>query len=149
MYLTYLIHPLKPLKMTRSEADPCVILRKKNHTLKGLLLLQVDDSLEFGTENFTDEEKAASKVFQCNPRTVLPDAQTTFNGIDIRRSSPRSPLGLSRTHIDRIDKIEEAATPNQFKSQRSLRQYIGVNLRPDICASIQIIAPLNIPPSGE
>lgn len=32
-------------------------------------------------------------------------------------------------------------------SSRGLAQYVGINVRPDVCAPIQLIAPGNAPPS--
>ena len=38
-------------------------------------------------------------------------------------------------------------TVAEFVSHRALAQYIGVNVRPDICTPIQLLAPESIPPS--
>ena len=38
-YLTYLAHHLGTLHMFRSKCDPCVLIRRSNNTLDGLILL--------------------------------------------------------------------------------------------------------------
>ena len=42
---------------------------------------------------------------------------------------------------DKIRRLEPADNSSDFISQRALAQYIGVNVRPDICAPVQLIAP--------
>lgn len=46
---------------------------------------------------------------------------------------------------DKVDNLEKAETPNTFPNQRAVTQYIGVNSRPDICASVKLIAPERYP----
>lgn len=46
-YLSYLSHQLEHQHMTKSMMDPCVLIRRGGTKLRGLVLLQVDDSLAF------------------------------------------------------------------------------------------------------
>lgn len=80
-YLTYLSHHLETLGMIKSKVDPCVLIRRERKNLKGLVLLQVDDSLGFGDNQFLDQEDEASTRFNSKPRIPLTEQPSTFNGI--------------------------------------------------------------------
>ena len=138
-YLTYLAHHLDTLHMTRARCDPCVLIRRSNDRLDGLILLQVDDSLGIGTPKFWEDEEIGSKSFRCKPRTKLSEKPTSFNGIFIKHQDGRYTIDQQ----DKIEKLTIAKTQKEFSSMRALAQYIGVNTRPDICAPIQLIAPGN------
>lgn len=140
-YLTYLTHHLDTLHMTRSKSDPCVLIKRSKGQLEGLILLQVDDTLGLGTTNFMEEEQHHSQAFRCKPRTRLSAIPTTFNGITI--TSHDNMIKIQQT--EKIMKLKPATTDKEFASQRALAQYIGVNVRPDTCAPIQLIAPGNAP----
>ena len=142
--------------MSRARSDPCVLIRRsKGGELDGLILLQVDDSLGLGSDAFMREEEQASKAFRCKPRTPISREETSFNGISIKSNmmSPNPSLPMMKTYTitqkDKIRKLDDKIEgEKQFISQRSLAQYIGVNVRPDICAPVQLITPGNAPPSS-
>ena len=144
-YLTYLSHHLETLGMHRATADPCVLIKRSNNEIEGLILLQVDDSLGFCTPNFMEDEERASTVFRCKPRTPISTKPISFNGIYICKKGET----YSMTHGEKIDKLECVETQKAFVSQKALAQYIGVNVRPDVCASIQLVAPGSKPTSDE
>ena len=155
-YLTYLTHHLDTLRMTRTRSDPCILIRRtKDGALDGLILLQVDDSLGLGSDTFMQEEEQASKAFRCKPRTPISEEETGFNGISIKSktetqtSNTETMRGYTITQCDKIRKLDDKIEgEKQFISQRALAQYIGVNVRPDICAPVQLITPGNAPPSN-
>ena len=140
-YLTYLTHHLENLGMTRTKADPCVLVKRKGNTIDGVIMLQVDDSLGFGTPAFLDLEESASKLFRCKPRTGITSKPISFNGIMINKLQN----GYRMSQTDKVDRLTIATTQKAFSSQRAAAQYIGVNTRPDICAAVQLIAPGNAP----
>lgn len=47
------------------------------------------------------------------------------------------------TEQKKILKLVTPTTKEAFRSQRALTQYIAMNCRPDICATLQLIAPGN------
>lgn len=53
----YQIHHTERLGMIRSKADPCVLIERNNWRLKGMNILQVDDTMEIGTQGFFHKEK--------------------------------------------------------------------------------------------
>lgn len=107
LYLKYLAHHLDTLYMTRSKCDTCVRIRRTNDNLDGLILLQVDDSLGLGTNQFLDEEEQASKEFGCKPRTGITETVTNLNGINISNLGSHH---YSISHTDKIEKLEKATT---------------------------------------
>lgn len=141
-YLTYLDHHTGTLGMNRSNIDPCVLCRRTESGLDGIVLLQVDDSLGFGTPQFlADEEKGSSK-FNSKPRTTLTEKPTSFNGITLRRfmgtvkcniyvpksSHTRSPASPSTrsdtatdTHSQHISPIDGETPPTRGKIDLSFK----------------------------
>ena len=61
------------------------------------------------------------------------------------RSTFEEGVRYSMSQADKIEKLAIAETQQEFTSQRALAQYIGVNVRPDICAPVQLIAPGKLP----
>ena len=99
--------------------------------------MQVDDSLGVGTESFLEKEEIASKQFRCKPRTIISSENTSFNGINIKKTT----ASYSITQSDKVDKLVDPTTSVEYASHRALAQYVGVNTRPDICAPVQLLAP--------
>ena len=127
--------------MHRTTSDPCVLLKHDGNTLEGLILLQVDDSLGFGTDLFLTTEEAASATFRCKPRTAITNKPVTFNGINIHKQEHQYIMKQE----DKIDRLIISSTEKEFTSQRAAAQYIGVNTRPDIATPFQLLAPGNQP----
>lgn len=75
-------------------------------------------------------------------RKLLGKDETALNGIQILSAKDRK---VSITQGGKIDKVKKATTEQPFASQRTLDQYIGDNVRPEICAAVQPIAPGNEP----
>lgn len=48
---------------------------------------------------------------------------------------------ISMTQSYKIRKVEKPSNENKFISQRAMIQYIGVNTRPEIFSSTQLLAP--------
>lgn len=61
-YLTYLHHHLDFLGMKRTRADPCVLMHHTDNCLVGLVLLQVEYLLGFGTEDFLEQKNSLKRV---------------------------------------------------------------------------------------
>ena len=136
-YLTYLTHHLEVLHMTRSRVDPCVLYRTKNDKLEGMILLQVDDSLGMGNDEFLLEEERASNKFRCKERTPISSRPVEFNGITLMNN-----MGTyTMMQADKILKLRVPTNNAEYISQRALAQYVGVNVRPDVCAPVQLLVP--------
>lgn len=149
-YLTYLSHHLDTLHMKRTRADPCMMIRRTDSNLDGFILLQVDDSLGFGSTQFLDEEQTASARFRCKPRTAIATKPITFNGINISRTTfDQTKHKYSINQTDKINKLSIVNDQKDFTSHRALAQYIGVNARPDVCAPVQLVAPGSTPTTDE
>lgn len=69
----------------RATIEPCVLIQSIGNTLSGLVILQVYDSIEIGTNNLLDAEEAASKKYRSKPRRFLSPTATTFTRSDITR----------------------------------------------------------------
>lgn len=57
--------------MSRTTADPCVLVKRDGDHISSLVSLQVDDSLSVGTEEFMEEEENAAGTFRSKPRMIL------------------------------------------------------------------------------
>lgn len=137
-YLTYLHHHTERLKMTRSTVDPCLFFRHANGQLDGAVIIQVDDSLCLGSDEFNTEENDAATTFKTKPRRFLDEKETTFNGINIKRKNDGT---IITTQEDKIEAMTDPIDEKSFISVRASAQYIGVNTRPDACANVQLLAP--------
>lgn len=65
--------------------DPCLIIKRSKRSLDGIVLIQVDDRLAFGTQDFLRSEKEAANKFKSKPRVLLTETATVFNSICIRK----------------------------------------------------------------
>lgn len=124
--------------MNRAQVDPCLLVKRKNGHLSGVIILQVGDILILGTETFLAEEEEAVARFKIKPRKPINEDETIFNGISII-SNKNGEVLINQS--DKIDKFDIPHDEKNFACQRSMAQYIGVNFRPDICAPVQLIAP--------
>lgn len=104
-YQTYVKYHLEQLGMNRSRAYPCLLIRRKEEQLEGLIILQVDDSLAVVTANFLREEEQQAKHFQSKPIDTLnqDDAEPEFNSTMFKR-------------------LTTATTDKGFANQRTLAQ---------------------------
>ena len=59
------------LDMKESTADRCLLYRNEKCKLKGMTLIQVDDSAGHGTRGILNIEEKVNKNFQCKPRQIL------------------------------------------------------------------------------
>ena len=104
-YLTYLSHHLDTLDMIRTTVDPCVLVRKVNGTLDGLIILQVEDSLGIGSKEILKDEELGSKQFLCKERSMIEPGgiPTSFNGLTITNDGN----GYSIKQPNKIDKLQQ------------------------------------------
>lgn len=61
-------------------SDPCLMISADKNGLKGMIILQVDDSLGIGTSAYMREEEVASNEFRSKPRRSVKGGQEEFNG---------------------------------------------------------------------
>lgn len=139
-YLTYLEYHTEKLGMVRATTDPCVLIRREDRALKGLVMLQVDDTLMLGDDDFITEEQAAVEEFKSKDRVFISKASIDVNGIKIKKISEGR---IRLRQEDKIAKLKVPTAQKAFASVRAMCQYIGVNARPDICAPVQLVAPGN------
>lgn len=116
--------------MERIRVAACLLIRIKHGKLYCLILFQVDDRLGMRTEESQEDEGRPSKMFQSKPRKKLDDIEQDFTGTTLRREHGRT---LSWDQDMKIDRFTEPTTPNTFRSQGALAQYIALSARPDIC----------------
>lgn len=67
----------------------------------------------------------------------------SFIGLIITANKANNEYQVIQT--EEIDRLETATNQKEFSSQRAFSQYIGVNIRPDVYAPVQLIAPGNTP----
>lgn len=95
--------------------------------------LQVHDSFIVGMESFLRAENEMGAVFLSKRRTTIEKAKTLFNRI---RLSVTSKKKIRITQQKKILGLNTPTTQEKARSQRALAQYIFLNTRPDICASV-------------
>lgn len=145
-YMTYLEYHMDKLDMKRTTADPCVLVKRRNGKLSGLVALQVDDSLTLGDDAFLEEEEQSSGTFKSKERIMLGTEVMAFNGVRVSRIANG---GIKMDQGDKIRSLSFPTSDKQFASKRAMAQYIGVNCRPDVCAPVQLVAPGREPTSKD
>lgn len=126
--------------------DPCVLYRRKENGLEGAIILQFDDSFGFGTPPILIFEEEASAHFKHKPRLYLVRDPVRFTGMQVRQLET---FEILLGQDEKIDKLEIPTGQKEFASNRSLAQYVGVNIRPGTCAPVQLIAPVNTPTTAD
>lgn len=91
-------------------------------------MLQVDDSYGLSTLDFLGQEEEASNNFKINPRSTLGIEPDNFNLLQVRKME-----------------TFEILLGKEFSRERALAKYVGVNIRPDVCAPVQLLDPVNTP----
>lgn len=125
---------------------PCLFVKRNDGKLEGAIVIQVDDSLGVGGQEFLSCEERAVSTLKHKPRQYLGKILVVFNGLTIRQQADGLVI-LNQT--EKIENLSPAADQKAFASTRALAQYIGVNISPDICAPVQLIAPGNSDASPE
>lgn len=102
-----------------------------------MTILQVDDSVGFGDEQFLELEEKHSTVFKAKPRSILSsDNSLNFNGGSINLLDSGS---LYLQQEEELSNLMRPTTPELASSIRAKIQYIGSVCRPDLCGPSQIL----------
>lgn len=116
-----------------------IIRRDKEGKPDGVIIVEIDDSLAYGSPAFTMHEKEAAEDFHSEPRTEVQQAQLSFNDMGIKGEAVDKRITISQ--YKKVERLRIPTTTKTFASRRALDQYIGVNTRPEICATVQLFAP--------
>lgn len=103
-----------------------------------MVILQIDDSMIVGTERFLRTEDQMSTLFLSTPSKCFEKYQITTNGVELSLHIDKQ---IRMIQDKETLKLEMPDHQDAFGSQRALEQYIGVKCWPDICATVQLIAP--------
>lgn len=117
-----------------------MLVRKDADRINGLVIMQVDDSFEFGNEDFLRDEETASKALSVKPRKVLSNKLIKFNGVSITNEGHGT---INTAQETKIGKLSDRNSSAEFSSVRASAQYVGTNCRPDICSAVQFLDPGN------
>ena len=136
-YTTYVSHFKKTLQMDCSPHDPCLLIRKKKRDEKcdGIVLLQVDDSLTFGTSQFHEEEKRAAKRFDNHGARQLGKVSMLHNGAKISFENGIYRICQSDIigNVKQIDNsLDEERAFDVFRSMNAMAAYPASLTRPDL-----------------
>lgn len=103
--------------MQRSRKDPCLLISRETSGLKGVIILQVDDSLILGTRILIDDEARASLEFRSKPRKFLKEGKKELNGSMVSQYKDRSVVINQKANIL---KLEIPTNEKSFTSHRVL-----------------------------
>lgn len=139
-YLTYLQHHIELLWITKVAVDPFLLIKRSKESLDGIVVIQVYYSLFFGDQDFLGSEEDGAKKFKSNPRVILTETSTVFNGIRIRKMGDEI---VSVNQQDKIDSLRVSETEKTFAIERAKAQYVSFNCRPDVYTVLPQIAPVS------
>lgn len=132
------------MKIFQATVDPCVLIKRNNDQHSGIIILEVDDSMDLGTKTFLRQEEEASHRCKSRPHKKLTTTPTVCNVSHIWRSPDGS---VHMYQSGKIPLLHFPTTEQEFNSQREKAQYRAMNARPDITESVHLIAPGNYPVS--
>lgn len=107
-----------------------------------MILSQVENSVRLTHPSFLKLKDEVAHEFRNKPRVMLNETISLSNGLNIRRLQDGT---ITRDEKEKIAKLVRATDEISFICDRELAQYIGLYLRPDICAAVQPIAPCGDP----
>lgn len=137
-YITYSQHHKNDLGMTPTRYDPCLLYLRSENGLQGLTTLQVDDSFGFGANEFLEKEETSMKKFISKPRYDMKEGDfKDFNGMNISIGKGNT---FKITQSQKLSSLENVQDRDGFVRNRAKAQYIGCCTRPDLCASVQLLA---------
>lgn len=86
--------------MSRAGAYPCVIVKGNKNSIDGLIIIQLDKALGFGTEQFLDKEKWPQKYSDVNTAhkyiQKLHHSRELISDAKNQNQAPRSTLSLTK-----------------------------------------------------
>lgn len=83
------------------------------------------------------DEEEQSQGFVSKQRDLLTKTTIVFNGLEI---TVKDGVGLSIAQKRIIEKLKTPSIKSEWKSERTLAQYNGMNCRPEMSAAVQLIA---------
>lgn len=122
--LTYMDHQSSNLGLSRFRDDSRLLYRRDGDFLTGTVTLQVDESLNVGSNEVLRHKKKQSKSFRSKPGKHMDAMVTSLDGLEIVLKEGGR---LSITQEQRTNSMSLATTEKVFKRQRALAQYIVVN----------------------
>ena len=146
-FLTYQKHHIEYLGMTQSTVDRCMFFKKSDSDpIPSLILLQVDDSVGCGDDEFLRIEEDKSTKFLTKPREFIDNGtEVRFNGSVISHTSD----GYSIDQKKRCEELMDPSTEKEATSTRAKIQYISTVCRPDLASFSQLLASDKMIPDTE
>ena len=137
-YLTYKGHHTETLGMKQCTFDQCIMYKpEKDCEVPNMVMLQVDDTVGAGTDEFLALEECTSKEFMTKDRELLHQGRhMKFNGAYIARTES----GYSMHMENRLQKLEKPKTMKEANSRRARVQYISTMCRPDLCSPSNLLS---------
>lgn len=106
--ITFEAHHKKNLEMQQSTADKCLFFKHESENkdeVPNISVIQVDDTLDLGSEKFLIVEEDQSQAFRCKPRNTFEVGSSfLFNGFWLTK-------GKDEFFIDQHDKLAALALP--------------------------------------
>ena len=110
-----------------------------------MVILQVDDSLGFGTDQFLDKEMKVTDEFECKERTILtPGSKERFNGCHLHLEHN---YDILMEASEKLEKLSNPRTAKEFESTRAKIQYAASLCRPDLVGCSQMLKSVSSSPS--
>lgn len=116
----------------------CVLFKRDLQHIRGIVTLQVDDSLARGDEEFLWEEKEAPGYFPTEPCERLGATDTLLSGVGLPRGSNQ--VDIITKQSDKIDNLVDPLDRNGFTTNFLMEHYIEIP-PPVVSTPVQLSAP--------
>jgi transposase InsO family protein len=139
-YEKYRSYHTSQLRMNVDAADPCLYSRHTHDgRIDGMIVTQVDDSLQAGRESFMADEMRESSTFLSKGRFTVKASGTNFNGVTI----VSTPTGFNVHQHQYIEQMPVGPCPRNardFATLRGMASYATANTRPDVVCAVNMLS---------
>jgi Reverse transcriptase (RNA-dependent DNA polymerase) len=162
-YKTYRDHHVNRLKMRMSSYDSCLLLTTSESGGRGIIGLQVDDTIMLADDDFCRAEQAAMDAAGFATKSIVklvPGTSEKFNGNEVmlhvdgtititqeRHCKALNPVTLAPQDLStaRGNTRKNATMQEQYIAQRARAAYVAISCQPEACVDLSMAAQTTSP----
>lgn len=134
-FKTYIDYHREKLNMRGATIDPCLMYRRSETGLDGVIGIRVDDTICAGSHEFAKEEERCSREFPSKSWIEIGRKSERFNGVEISVCDDGEKIIMNQSHyIQKIElvKISNNITFDLFRSVRVQYAYAAFSTVPQV-----------------
>lgn len=136
-YLTYANHHDEQKSMLWATIYRCVLIQRDETYLNGLVSMQVDNCMAFGTSRFESEEESTSWKYKSKPRQLHTITPTTFSRSNIARSLEET---ITMAKTDKTGQLTDINAQIILQVNDPCRNILESTKMHDVKSRVQLLA---------